>query len=616
MFTLRAVTVLLSFIFSNALIAQPLRVEPMNWWIGMKNPDVQLLAHAVAIGETVPGINYPGVSIKKVNKADSKNYLFIDISISKNAKAGVFPIVFKRDGKVIYSFNYTLHSRKPGASQVKGFNASDVMYLVTPDRFANGDESNDVFPDMREKKLDRDGGYGRHGGDLRGMINQLDYLASMGITAIWPMPLLENDMPNASYHGYAITDFYKVDPRYGTLEEYKELAEKGRQKGIKLVFDGIANHCGVNYWWMNDKPFRNWINFPDSIQITNHRRTVNQDPYASTADKELMVRGWFVKDMPDMNQSNPFLSNYLIQNSIWWIETLGLAGIRQDTYPYSQMKFLGDWSCRIMNEYPAFSITGEEWSYNPMITSFWQKGKPNKSGYNGCLKSPMDFPMQAQLVLALTEEESFDKGMNRLYEGLANDFVYPSPQDLLVFGDNHDMDRLFTQLKNDVGLFQVALTYLLTTRGIPQLYYGTEVLMENSAKPGDHGLIRSDFPGGWKGDAVNGFTGEGLSADQQRIQSFVKKLLNWRKEKTVIHAGNTMHFVPENGLYVYFRYDKSNTVMVVINKGNDKRVVRTSRYSEMIKNKTKGKNVLTGEDIVLGSQFEIEPKSALVIELN
>lgn len=608
-------TLLFSILLSLTSLAQPLRVEPMNWWTGMKDPNLQLLVHGEEIGGATASISYPGVTIKKIHKADSHNYLFIDLSIASTAKAGTFPITFRRNGKTVQTFNYTLQRRKPGASQVKGFNSSDVMYLITPDRFVNGDETNDVNSGMRETKLNRQGGYGRHGGDLRGMIDKLDYISSMGFTAIWPTPVLENDMPNASYHGYAITDFYKVDPRFGTLEEYKEFADKARQKGIKIIFDDVVNHCGANYWWMKDLPFRNWINYPDSFRITSHRRTVNQDPYASNADRELMVKGWFVRDMPDMNHENPFMANYLIQNSIWWIETLGLSGIRQDTYPYSQKKFLGDWSCRIMKEYPNFSITGEEWSYNPLITSFWQQGKSNNAGYIGCLKSPMDFPLQAQLSMALTEPEAFDKGMIRLYEALANDFAYVHPQDLLVFGDNHDMDRLFTQLRRDVDLLQLALTYILTTRGIPQVYYGTEVLLENSDKPGDHGLIRSDFPGGWSGDAVNGFTGTGLSADQQRMQRFLKKLLNWRKNKTVIHQGKMLHFVPEDGVYTYFRYDKSDTVMVVMNKGDKKKSIDVTRFKEILGNRNAAINVLTAEQLSFAKPLSIDAKSALVLEV-
>lgn len=606
----------LSFLFfCSIVIAQPPRIEPMDWWTGMKNQELQLLVHADKIGETTASLNYPGVVIKKIHRAESPNYLFLDLAISGSTKPGTFSITFKKEGKTVSVYNYTLKPRRANAAQIKGFTAADVIYLITPDRFANGDEDNDVVNGMREKSIDRKDDYGRHGGDIRGIIDHLDYIAGMGYTAIWPTPLLENDMPRHSYHGYAITDYYKVDPRFGTLDEYKELADKARAKGIKLIFDGIINHSGSFYWWMNDLPFHNWINYTDSLRITNHRRTVNQDPYASAADKELMVKGWFVSTMPDFNQQNQFLANFLIQNSIWWIETLGLGGIRQDTYPYSHKKFLEQWTCRIVNEYPAFSIVGEEWSTNPLIAAYWQKGKANNSGYNGCMKSAMDFPLQSSLVQALTEPEEWDKGLVKLYEALANDFVYANPKDLLIFGDNHDMDRMFTQLKNDVDLLQMALGYLLTIRGIPQIYYGTEVLIENTAKRGDHGLIRTDFPGGWKQDAVNGFNGAGMSADQQKVQSYLKKLLNWRKNKKVIHDGNTMHFAPEKGVYVYFRYDKQETVMVVLNKNKESTTINTERFAEIIRNKKSATDVLSGDTFALGKQMHVAARSAMIFEL-
>lgn len=602
---------------STAIVvsAQSLRVEPMHWWVGMKNPSLQLMVHAADVGETVPFVNYPGVTIKKIHKADSKNYLFIDLIVAKNTKPGRFPIQFKRNGKAVYTYDYELMQRKPNASQLKGFTAADVIYLITPDRFANGDASNDVVSTMRETTIDRKNDYGRHGGDIRGIINSLDYIAGMGFTAIWPTPLLENDMKQSSYHGYAITDYYKVDPRFGTMEEYKELADKCRQKGLKLVFDGVVNHSGSQYWWMKDLPFKNWINYPDSLRITNHRRTVNQDIYAAESDKELMVRGWFVETMPDLNQSNPFLAEFLIQNSIWWAETLGLGGIRQDTYPYSQKKFLEQWTCRIVNEYPQFSIVGEEWSTNPLIAAYWQKGKANNTGYNGCMKSTMDFPLQQALWQSLTEPEEWDKGIVKLYEALANDFVYTNPKDLLVFGDNHDMNRILTFLNNDVDLLQMAMTYILTIRGIPQVYYGTEVLLENSAKPGDHGLIRTAFPGGWQGDKANAFTGVGLSADQQRIQAYLKKLLNWRKDKKVIHDGSTLHFAPSNGIYVYFRYSKQEKVMVVMNKNIKEVQLSTGRFSEILKGHGQAVNVMTGEQVSLHDKVTLPARSATVWEI-
>lgn len=598
--------------------AQINHVEPLNWWVGMKNPNLQLLVNGVNIGETTPVISYPGVTIKKINKADSKNYLFIDLHITKNTRPGSFVIKFNKGSKAVYSYNYTLLPRQNDAAAIKGFNSSDVIYLITPDRFANGNYNNDVIEGMRENKINRGFDGGRHGGDIRGIINNLDYIKEMGFTAIWPQPLLENDMAAYSYHGYSITNHYKVDPRFGTLEEYKELSVKARQKGIKLIFDGVINHTGSNYWWMNDLPFQNWLNFQDSAQPSNHRRTVNQDLYASEYDRNLMLKGWFDKTMPDMNGKNSFMATYLIQNSIWWIETLQLGGIRQDTYCYSDKNFSKNWSCTVMKEYPNFNIVGEEWSYNPMITSYWQKGKVNQDGYTSCLKSVMDFSMQAALINALKEPDvtGFSKGFTLLYESLANDFIYPDPDNILVMADNHDMDRVFTQLGKDAALTKMALTYLLTIRGIPQIYYGTEILMDNSSHPGNHGVIRSDFPGGWKDDTVNGFTGTGLTDEQLKMKDYLKQLLNWRKLNPVIAEGKTMHFAPFNGVYVFFRYNKDKMIMVLLNNNTKRMMVDTNRFAELLYNKTSAVDIITKETFDIKSKLAISPKSAVVLEVN
>jgi len=596
---------------------QNLRIEPLNWWVGMKNPNLQLLINGKNIAETTPSINYAGVSIKKINKAESNNYLFLDLTISKNTKPGSFTINFKKDGKTIYTHQYSLLARQKEASQFIGFNSTDVIYLIVPDRFANGDTSNDVVAGMRENKINRNFEGGRHGGDIRGIINQLDYLADMGYTAIWTTPMLENDMNAYSYHGYSITNHYKVDPRYGTLEEYKELSMKAKQKGIKLIFDEVLNHIGSNYWWMNDLPFKNWINYPDVYQPSSHRRTVNQDKYASDFDKDLMTKGWFDKTMPDMNGTNPFMANYLIQNSIWWTETLQLGGIRQDTYGYSDKTLLKKWSCRLMEEYPNFSLVGEEWSLNPLITSYWQRGKQNADGYSGCLTSIMDFPLQAALIDALNEKDNtnFSKGLPSLYETLANDFVYADPQNILIMADNHDMDRVFTQLNNDADLTKMALTYLLTMRGVPQIFYGTEILMDNTGHHKNDGLIRSDFPGGWKEDSINAFSGKGLSKEKLSMQQYLKKLLNWRKNNPVISEGKILHFAPFNGIYVYFRYNKDKTIMVVMNKNAKAIDLDTKRFAEILKVKSTARNVLTNDQFELKSQLSILPKSVQIFEI-
>lgn len=608
---------LLLLTISANISAQINHVEPLNWWVGMKNPNLQLMINGADVGETTPVINYSGVTIKKISKADSKNYLFIDLLIAKNTKPGTFEIKFNKAGKTVYTYKYSLLQRNADAASIKGFNSSDVIYLIVPDRFANGDYSNDVVDGMKENKINRSFDGGRHGGDIRGIINHLDYIQDMGFTAIWPTPLLENDMAAYSYHGYSITNHYKVDPRFGTLDDYKELAAKAKQKGIKLIFDEVLNHIGSGYWWMNDLPFKDWLNYPDAYTPTNHRRTVNEDMYASEYDKNLWAKGWFDKTMPDMNGQNPFMANYLIQCSIWWIETLQLGGIRQDTYGYSNKTFLQKWSCTIMNEYPNFNMMGEEWSTNPLITSYWQRGKKNHDGYTSCLPTVMDFPLQDALVHSLNgdEGESYIPAFTKLYEALANDFVYSNPKNILVMGDNHDMDRLYMQLHQDADLTKMALTYLLTIRGIPQIYYGTEILMDNTGHHKVDGLIRSDFPGGWNGDSVNAFTQQGLTPTQSNMQTYLKQLLNWRKNNDVIANGKLLHFAPVNGVYVFFRYSNTKTIMVLMNKNTSAAPVDSKRFAEILKNKSAAENIITHETMDITNSISVPAKTAMVLEI-
>lgn len=595
-------------------------VEPLNWWIGMKNPKLQLLVNGPGIGETTPEINYPGVKIQKVTPGESRNYLFIDLLIEKTAKPGTLNILFKKGASVIQTYPYVLNKREQDAAAFRGFNAADAIYLIVPDRFANGDSTNDVVGQMKENKTDRNFPGGRHGGDIRGIINHLDYIQDLGFTAIWPTPLLENNMEKYSYHGYSITNHYKVDPRFGSLEDYKELSAGLRKRGMKLIFDEVLNHTGSNYWWMQDLPFSNWLNFspPQPYTGTNHKRTVNQDPYASAYDKTLWSKGWFDITMPDMNGENPFMANYLIQNTIWWIETLQLGGIRQDTYGYSDKTFLKNWSCAIMDEYPHFSIVGEEWSTNPLITSYWQEGKKNHDGYTGCLNTIMDFPLQAALVQSLNGEEgeSYLAPFTKLYEALANDFVYPNPNQILLLGDNHDMDRLYMQLKQDASLVKMALAYLGTIRGIPQFYYGTEILMDNTPNHKNDGLIRSDFPGGWVNDSVNGFTGKGLTASQADVQQFTRKLLQWRKKNPVVAKGKILHFAPFDGIYVYFRYDEGKTVMVVLNINPKAVNLSVDRFAEILKDKRIARDVISGQSVDLKAGIPVGSRSAAIFEVN
>ncbi len=600
------------------------RVEPPNWWVGFENTQLQLLVNHPNIGRAEASVLYPGVTLKKAHQAKSPNYVFLDLEISDKAPAGKFNIVFKTpEGKELKQ-TYELKSREKSAEEYVGFNSSDVLYLITPDRFANGNSKNDVFESLNEKKINRKDDYARHGGDITGITNHLDYIQEMGFTAVWPSPLLTNDMPGQSYHGYAMTDFYEVDPRFGTLEEYRKLANEGHKRGIKLIMDQVANHCGLEHWWMRDLPFSDWVNYQENYennidnwnnsvnQNTNHRRTANQDSYASQVDKNRLSQGWFVSGMPDLNQRNPFMANYITQNSIWWIETLGLGGIRQDTYPYPDKEFMSNWAGAIMKEYPNFNIVGEEWSYNPLLISYWQDGKVNKDGYDSNLRSTMDFAMQSLVVQALNEEESWDKGLVKIYEGLANDFAYYNPKDIMVFPDNHDMSRIFTQLKGNIPNTKMALSTYLTLPRTPQIYYGTEILMDDFKKPGDHGLIRTDFPGGWNGDTVNAFTGEGLSADQKDMQSFLKTLLNYRKSSKAIHVGKTIHFAPREGIYVMFRMYEDEIVTIILNK-SDVTQVETGIVAEIgLEGKTV-KDIITGKEMIFKDEITINPNGVTLL---
>ncbi|MEM9260128.1 MAG: alpha-amylase family glycosyl hydrolase, partial [Bacteroidota bacterium] len=471
---------LLTLLFLSALstrgLAQEIeRVEPPNWWVGFENTELQLLVYGQDIGHLKPVVEYPGVSVKQVIRTENDHYLFLYLNVSPNTRPGKFPIIFTSKGLEVLRRDYELLPRKAGAAEVAGFDNTDVMYLITPDRFANGDPDNDAVAEMKEG-LNREYKGGRHGGDIKGIWDNLDYISDMGFTAIWVNPVLENNMEQYSYHGYYTTDFYRVDPRFGSNESYRDLGAAAGAKGVKLIMDMILNHCGSNHWFVLDPPTKDWINYGGEYVNTSHRRTTVQDVHASAYDQKRFSDGWFVQTMPDLNQRNPLFGTYLIQNSIWWVEYAGLAGIRMDTYPYSDAEYLSQWSCALMREYPNFSIVGEEWSPQPAIVSYWQAGKENHDGYASCLPNLMDFPLQEAMRSSLAgEHESWNDPWIKLYETLALDFLYPAYDDLVVFPDNHDMARIFTQVGHDYALWQLALTYVLTTRGIPQVYYGTEI---------------------------------------------------------------------------------------------------------------------------------------------
>ena len=612
---LRLAAVLLLAISTAAVAdAGPLqRVEPPFWWQGFVHAELQLMVHGPGIAGFEPSVDHPGITLARVERGDSDNYLFLYLDIEETARPGTFEIGFE-DGDQRISHDYELRRRATNPDHVRGFSAADAIYLITPDRFANGDPGNDSLPAL-EDRLNRTDPYGRHGGDLAGIEQALDYISDMGFTAIWLNPVLENAVPRYSYHGYSTTDFYAVDARFGSNEQYRQLVATAREKGLGVIMDMIVNHAGIGHWWIQDLPTADWLNKPDERPRTTHARTANQDPYASEYDKSAQSDGWFSPYMPDLNQRNPLLADYLTQNTIWWIEYLGLSGVRMDTYPYPDKHYMSEWARRVMQEYPQFNITGEEWSNNPAIVSYWQRGKINHDGYESWTPSMLDFPLQFAMLDALTgAEPEHGSVWTPAYEMLGNDFLYADPTNLVIFPDNHDMSRVFTQIDEDYDLFEMAMAYYLTMRGIPQIYYGTEILMSHPGTE-SHGAIRAEFPGGWADHDKNAFTGEGLTANERRAQQFLRQLLHWRKDKAVLHHGNLMQYTPIENVYAYFRYDDAETVMVVFNRGDEAVDLDMARFYERLGDSQFAEDVISGKRYGINRSLRLEPRSVMVLEI-
>ena len=603
------ILVILLLICSISYSQQIERIEPPFWWEGFKNTSLQLLVYGENISNLDFNIKSNIVELVSVEKAENPNYIFLNLEVNDKGRSGDFDIDYGGN-----SIKYNIHKKELDSDMHIGFNTSDVLCLITPDRFINGDYSNDNHPDMLEK-VSR-GPWGRHGGDLKGINDNLNYLIDLGYTAIWLNPILENNMVKSSYHGYSTTDYYKVDPRFGTNEEFKNLTKKADRMGVKMVMDIIPNHSGSEHWFVKDPPFSNWLNFNNSYSQTTHRRETVQDIHASEYDKKNFVDGWFVETMPDLNQNNKFMSKYLIQNAIWWIEYSGIKGYRVDTYPYSDKDFMSDWTYEIMNEYPYFNIVGEEWSDTPIVTSYWQAGKVNHDGYVSYLPSLMDFPLQINFAEALNDEITWGNGFVKPYRTLASDFLYGDPYNLVVFPDNHDMTRFLTQVNNDLNLFKMGLVFYTTVRGIPQFYYGTEVLMNSNDNPRSHDVIRSEFPGGWNDHEVSALTGKGLTNDQIEFQNFFKKLLNWRKNNKVVHQGKFIHFTPkeQEEIYSYFRILGDKMVWTIFNRKDEAQSINLDKYQEVLKGESKGYDVIYEKSIDL-NKLKISPKSALIIEI-
>ncbi|UTY58104.1 glycoside hydrolase family 13 protein [Massilia sp. erpn] len=590
-------------------------LEPMFWWTGMAHRQLQLMVHGPRIAELEPVLNYPGVRLKGVQRSDNPNYLFLDLELADSVQPGSFELAFQRAGKTALTHSYHLLARQPGSAQRQGFSSADTIYQLMPDRFANGNPANDSLPGMGDPANRRDGS-GRHGGDLQGMGEHLGYIADMGFTQIWPTPLLESDMLQHSYHGYAATNHYRIDPRYGSNEDYRRYVAQARAQGMGVIQDVVLNHIGSRHWWMQDMPARDWITHQGKYVPTAHHRAAVQDPYASQEDVRNFTSGWFVDSMPDLNQANPLVAAYLIQNSIWWIEYAGLSGLRVDTFGYSDNAFLSQWSQRMMQEYPKLNLVGEEWSTHIPFVARWQEGKQNHDGYRSHMPSMMDFPLNDVLRKALVAGPEDENGLKDLYETLAQDHLYPNPGQLVLFEGNHDLSRLYSALNSDPALFRMAIAYVLTVPRIPQFYYGTEILMPSSVKGRDDPSYRQDFPGGWPGDKVNAFTGEGLNDEQRAAQAFVKKLVNWRKTQPLVHHGKMMHYGPENEVYVYFRYEGQKKLMVILNKNLKDVKLSLDRFHEMLANNTRATDIISGKDHTLSDTLPLPARSPLILELH
>ncbi len=593
------------------LQAQQVKVDPSFWWSDMQETELQLMVSGENIANYKTEINSENVRIKEVVKLESPNYQIIYLDISQSIPE-TFDIFFT-NGRNKVTVKYELKERNPDRFNIESFNSSDVLYLIMPDRFANGDPSNDQIEMRMPYKVDREHHSSRHGGDIKGISNHLDYLSDLGVTAIWLNPVLENDMEGGSYHGYATTDYYKVDPRFGTNEEYKNLIADAHSRDMKVVMDMIFNHCGSDHPWVYDVPSADWFNNLDEYVQTSHMKEMYYDTYASEFDKSIMVDGWFVPTMPDLNQRNRHVAKYLIQNSIWWIEYTGVDGIRQDTYPYADYDMMVDWVEAVEKEYPSYNIVGEAWLNNTIGTAFWQRNSPINPN-NTKLKSVMDFKFMGLSHSAFFEETGeWGGGLHGIFDHMTYDFIYPDIYNVLRFLDNHDTDRLLKEYPTDLSGWKQAITFLLTMPGTPQIYYGTELLMHGDKRRSD-GDIRLDVPGGWPGDEVNHFTREGRDDIQNEAFDFISRLLHWRKGNNIIAYGSMKHYFLQNGVYVYERYLDDDNILVFMNGTSKDIEINLDRYGESILKKNEWTDFLSGDDISFGETLKLSPKEILILQ--
>ncbi|MBF0728456.1 glycoside hydrolase family 13 protein [Bacteroides acidifaciens] len=609
------VTVLSVLLYGhNSLYAASVikKVAPSFWWASMNNPELQVLLYGEQISSADVSISSDDIVLQEVVKQDNPNYLLLYLNTAEAAPQ-TFNICLKQ-GKKQTVIPYELKQRRADAAQIEGFNSSDVLYLIMPDRFANGDASNDVIPGMLEDRVDRNDSFARHGGDFKGIEQHLDYIADLGVTSVWLNPIQENDMQGGSYHGYAITDYYQADRRFGSNEEFRTLVEQAHSKGLKIVMDMIFNHCGSENYLFKDMPSKDWFNFKGNYVQTTFKTATQSDPYASDYEKKIAVDGWFTQSMPDFNQRNRHVATYLIQSSIWWIEYAGINGIRQDTHPYADFDMMARWCKAVNDEYPRFNIVGETWLGNNVLISYWQKNSPLAHPRNSYLPTVMDFPLMDHMNKAFDEETTDGYGgLSRLHEYLSQDIVFADPMHLLTFLDNHDTSRFYRSEADTKNLdrYKQALAFLLTTRGIPQIYYGTEILMAADKANGD-GLLRCDFPGGWQNDTHNYFDAANRTALQNEAFSYLKKLLQWRKGNEVIAKGKLKHFSPRQGVYAYERKHGDQSVVVFLNGTDREQTIDLSAYQEILP-RTSARNVLEGKEVEIGKELTLSHRGVCVL---
>lgn len=588
------------------------KMAPSFWWAGMKNPELQILLYGEDLALSDVSVSGEGIFLKETVRQDNPNYLLLYLDLSE-AKAQTFQILLK-NGKKKLQIPYELKSRVRRGEDVKGFTSEDVLYLIMPDRFANGNPENDVVDGMREKKVDRADAFARHGGDIQGISSHLDYIADLGVTAIWLNPTQENDMESGSYHGYAITDYYQIDRRFGSNEDFCALVEKAHEKNLEVVMDMIFNHCGSENYLFKDKPSKEWFNYHSNYVQTSFKTASVMDIHASAFEKKIATDGWFTSVMPDFNQRNRHVARYLIQSSIWWIEYAGINGIRQDTHPYADFDFMSQWCKEVLDEYPYFNIVGETWLNSNVLVSYWQKDSKLAAPLNSNLPTVMDFPLQALINQAFDEETGeWGGGLYKLYDYQTQDLVYANPMNLLTFLDNHDTSRFAQtdEMAKNLKRYKQAMVFLLTTRGIPQIYYGTEILMTGDKGKGD-GDLRKDFPGGWQGDTRNCFAKNGRTALENEAFEFTRQLLNWRKGNQVIGKGSLKHYSIQNGVYVYQREFNGKSVVIIMNGTDDSKELDLAPYQEILPREN-ALDVLTGKNVNLSGKLCLDGRENLIL---